>query len=366
MIACLSPNGQHVHSGSEPATRVFVATLHGISMLEREPGGMWSDRGLVLDGMHCGSLAIDPAGGGVFAGMHAGGGVSFSADGGLTWEDRSNGLTVEHVFSVACAARPDGTAVYAGTLPVGLFRSTDEGRHWDELPAIAGVPGRDKWSFPGPPHLPHTKSLSVDPHDPNVLFAAVEQGALLKTTDGGETWRELDGYSRPEDKYFRDVHLLTFVPSRPGELFLTTGIGLYTSPDSGESWERLTQADFRIGYPAHLIVSPLDDRVLYMSGASNDPTTWRTSHHAAGTIMRSADRGRTWEAADAGLEQDARANIEAMSIAAYPGGFTLFAGNTDGEIFSSEDGAAHWERIATGLAPLSKLGHYRNLQPATA
>jgi hypothetical protein len=52
-----------------------------------------------------------------------------------------------------------------------------------------------------------------------------------------------------------------------------------------------------------------------------------------------------------------------MSIVHHGGGFTLFAGNTDGEVFISEDEGAQWSRIAAGLAPISKLGHYRLVEP---
>jgi hypothetical protein len=49
-------------------------------------------------------------------------------------------------------------------------------------------------------------------------------------------------------------------------------------------------------------------------------------------------------------------------MASWPGGYVLFAGNTDGEVFTSADGANSWTRIAGGLAPVSKGGHYRALQ----
>ena len=365
MIAALSPNGQHVRRGSSAPSRVLVGTLRGVSVVERSRGGTWTDRGRSLENMHCSALIALPASEVVVAGAHDGG-LFVSHDGGDTWERRTQGLAIEHVFSLACAQHRDRTTIYAGTQPVGLFRSDDAGRSWRELPAIAHVPGREKWWFPGPGHHPHVKSLTVHPDDPRIVFAAIEQGALLKSGDGGETWRELDAYSQPDDKYYRDVHLLVISPANHDELFLTTGIGVYRSSDAGESWERLTHTGFRIGYPDHLIVSPRSNDELFLAGASADPTTWHASHRADGTVMRSEDRGRTWSAAAAGLPHGERANIEAMSMAVYDGGFTLFVGNTDGAVFASEDGARTWSPIATGLAPISKVGHYRNLQTAGA
>lgn len=364
MIACLSPNGQNRQSGDAAATRLLVATLRGVNVLERErPGGPWTDRGRTLDGHHCGSLMLEPRRGGIFAGMHSGG-LYFSADGGETWESRSQGLTIEHVFSLAYAHRGEATVLYAGTEPASMFRSDDYGRSWTELPGIKTSDGTEKWSFPGPPHIAHTKTITVDQRDTNVMYAGVEQGALLTTRDGGATWHEITSYSKVDDEVYRDIHLLTVHPADSRELFLTCGNGMYHSLDAGATWDHVTDRRFRIGYPDHLIVSPLDDDTMFLSGAQKDPGVWRTLHRAEATILKTRDRTRTWVDASDGLPADRRPNIEAMSIAAYPGGFTLFAGTTDGEIFASDDQAEHWTRAAGGLAPVSKVGHHRNLQPA--
>ena len=64
-----------------------------------------------------------------------------------------------------------------------------------------------------------------------------------------------------------------------------------------------------------------------------------------------------------GLPLETRANVEAMTMNEYPGGFALFAGTTDGEVFFSEDQGEHWATIARDLAPVSKSGHYRGLRP---
>src|SRR6185295_12257552 len=158
-------------------------------------------------------------------------------------------------------------------------------------------------------------------------------------------WRELDNYYRPDDPWYRDIHRIVAMPSDPDELFMTSGMGLYRSADAGEHWDKLTGLDFRLGYPDHLVVSPEDENVLIMSGATEDPSRWRHSHRADGTVMKSTDRGRTWKTAGEGLPSG-RPNIEAMCMATWPGGWSLFAGNTDGEVYSSEDGARTWRPVA--------------------
>jgi len=153
-------------------------------------------------------------------------------------------------------------------------------------------------------------------------------------------------------------------PSNPDEIYMNTGIGFYHSPDRGQTWEHRLGPDARIGYPDQLVFSPLDDNVLFISGARRDPTTWRTSGLADAIILKSLDGGRSWQEAGAGLASPMRHNIEAMGVVGYPGGFTLFSGDTGGNVYCSENQAESWSLIASGLAPISKGGHYRAFQTA--
>jgi photosystem II stability/assembly factor-like uncharacterized protein len=274
------------------------------------------------------------------------------------------GLTQEHVFTLAAVERDGQTLLFAGTEPAHLFQSGDYGETWTELPSLRDVPDTDRWMFPAPPHIAHVKDVTFDPRDSRTMYVSVEQGALLKSTDAGQTWRELKEYSKPDDFVYRDLHRLLLRPSNPDEMYFTGGAGLYYSADGGETWEHLTDHRMRIGYPDGLLFSPVDDRVLYMAGASNDPGTWRQTHVANAAIGRSRDGGRTWEVLGNGLPAQIDGNVEALSMAVWPGGFAIFAGTTDGDVFASEDGGDTWARIASGLAPVSKGGHYRPLTAA--
>jgi photosystem II stability/assembly factor-like uncharacterized protein len=366
MTVCLSTNGVNAHYADAPPTRLLVATASGLSVLQRErPGAPWQLAETVLRDLHPSALVLEPEAKGIFAGIHNGG-LYFSADDGATWERRTNGLSIEHVFSLRAARTRDGLTLLAGTEPVSLFRSLDYGLSWVELPAIHQVHNMDRWTFPAPPHIAHTKTLSIDPRDSNVMYVGVEQGALLSTTDGGLTWQEIESYYTPADVWYRDIHQVVLRPSNPDEIFMNTGIGFYHSPDRGHTWEHRTGPESRIGYPDQLLFSPIDDNVLFMSGARRDPTTWRKTQTADAVVLRSQDAGQTWQEAGVGLPSPMRHNIEAMSVAGFPGGFTLFIGDTGGNVYSSEDQAATWALIASGLAPISKGGHYRAFQQAAA
>jgi photosystem II stability/assembly factor-like uncharacterized protein len=364
MEACLSPNGQSRYDGAAPPTKLFVATATGLKILERpSPSAPWSLVATAIDKHHVSTMTMLPGGqSGVFAGTH-GEGIFWSVD-GRDWTSRSDGLRLRDIYTLAAVIEDGAVVVYAGTEPASLFKSHDLGNSWTELPAIAEQKNKD-WTFPAPPHIAHTKMLAFDPRDPKHFFAAIEQGAMLETFDAGQSWRELADYSRPEDRAFKDLHNIVLVPSQPARMFMTTGVGSYRSDDGGLHWARMTGEDFRLAYPDHIALSP-DEKTLFISGAAAHPGLWRQSHDAGTAVLRSRDDGKHWELLRHGIPETAPCNIEAMTIAAWPGSYSLFVGNTDGAVYISEDGGDSFACIAEVIGPISKGNHFVPLQRPVA
>jgi hypothetical protein len=145
---------------------------------------------------------------------------------------------------------------------------------------------------------------------------------------------------------------------------MTTGMGLYRSTNGGEDWDHLTLRDsFRIGYPDRLLFSAHDDKTMFICGSQANPGTWIGSHTANAAVMVSHDLGATWSLATKGLPEPMTANLEGVTAYAWPGGFELFGGSTDGKVYFSDDNAANWQMIGSDLAPVSKVEHYRLLLP---
>ena len=133
------------------------------------------------------------------------------------------------------------------------------------------------------------------------MYVSIEQGALLKTTDAGQTFVELKEYSKPDDPVYRDLHRCMLRPTNPDEMYFSGGAGLYYSADKGEHWEHLSGRQARIGYPDGLLFAPDDDQTLFMAGSRYNPGQWRQTHDADAAIGRSRDGGRTWEILTDGL-----------------------------------------------------------------
>jgi photosystem II stability/assembly factor-like uncharacterized protein len=361
MVVCLSPNGRNLHADQGPPTRLVVGTVDGVAILERAaPDAPWQPAGRALAGQHVSSLLYEPCRGGLFAGIH-GSGLYASADEGATWTRKTRGIDHDHIWMLACRERAGGVELYAGAQPAHLYRSADYGESWEEVTSVLAVPGQERWMFPPPPHLAHVKTIAFDPTDERTIYLGIEQGALLKSTDGGASWRELDSYYQPTDLFYKDVHRLLIAPNNPRLIYMGTGDGLYVSTDAGETWEHRCPPTGIVGYPDGLVLDPDDDQVLYMAGGSAAPPQWRKTGSADACVARSRDGGRTWERLEHGLPGLLRANIEALSIAIRPGGFSLFAGTTDGDVFASDNGGESWARIAHGIGQVSQSSHYRDL-----
>jgi photosystem II stability/assembly factor-like uncharacterized protein len=353
-------------AGDTPEDLLLVGTVDGIFSFARS-GGTWARREKFLAGEHVSALLFEPSSKTLFAGTF-GAALHASSDLGGRWERRDSGLRGMEIYSLGCQEVAGRPRLYAGTQPAHLFSSDDLGRSWTECTALREVPGVEEWTFPGPPHQAHVKSLAFDPRRSDTIYAAVEVGGFLKSDDGGKSWKTVAGLNP-------DAHRVVAPLSDPGKIYCvmpTTNCGpeitagVCVSADGGESWTSLTPRDFRIGYVDPLLIHPVDGRIMFVAGGKTGPGTWRKLHTADSRIARSRDGGKSWEILHNGLPEHIRGNVEAFSMDAWNGGYALFAGTTDGEVFSSDDEGENWKKIIQGIGAVSKAHHYQNLQMSAA
>ena len=368
LTAFLSPNGQSTSQGDGPATRLKVATVEGLATLTRsEAGAPWTLAGRSLVDRHIGSLLFEPMSGKLFAGAHDDGGLWVSDDGlGNDWRPLTNGLDRPHIYTLAARRVGDQVTLFLGTAPAALYRSNDLGESWLEIKSFLDVPDTDKWTFPPPPHIPHVKHIVFHPDEDETIFVCVEQGALLISHDDGETWIEKSSYSKAGEIAYRDLHRLLIHPQKADQLYLASGEGLYRSDDGGDAWEQLTRRGDKLGYPDFLYHDPRDDGVLYMGGSYRNPGYWKQVGQADSSVLRSTDRGETWEPLDQGLPDPVIGAFEAMALHSWntnqSRGMMLVLGTATGELYTSEvngdDPPSGWTCIARGIAPVSKDDHH--------
>ncbi len=362
-VAVLSPNGQTTTSGKGPALTLLVATIQGVLIYERtQKGQPWRLASRQLTEFQISSILHEPVSGRILVGTHGGKGLWASDDSGATWSQKTGGMDRPHVYMLIAQQRKEGLVLFCGTEPAALYRSTDLGDSWTELPGIRDVPDTDRWTFPPPPHIAHVKHLAFHADHPETMYVCIEQGALLKTEDDGKTWVELTGYENValvEEKFRRDNHRVVVKPSNPQHLILSGGEGLFRSLNGGASWEHLLTRASRIGYPDAMFLDPRDENTVILGGPGHAPREWAKERNADATVLVSHDFGSTWVEKRNGMPTPVVGNIEAMGLHHQGEQVLLSVGTATGEVFVSEDNGENWQTVATNVPPISKAGHFR-------
>jgi photosystem II stability/assembly factor-like uncharacterized protein len=305
-------------------TRTYVALPDAVLVVSNGTAGRQ------LDGSSPMCLAADPSRDGrIFCGTWDRG-LLRSDDAGESWMR----LGYEQVTAVAVDA--DGV-VYAGTEPSTLYRSEDSGTSWTECRAMRDVPSAPTWSFPPRPHTSHVRWITPDPAVPGRIFVCIEAGALLRSTDGGETWQD----RRPEGPI--DTHTLVASGGRlysaAGDGFILPGTGFSVSRDAAETWERPDEG-LRDHYCWGVAVDGTDADTIVLSAAPG-PFEAHGEQGAESTIYRRT--GSTdWTESRDGLPP--RAGTNASVLAWHEGAF--YAANNVG-LFRSTDAGASWEPLIT-------------------
>ncbi len=242
----------------------------------------------------------------------------------------------------AIATPPDGpNEVFIGTPRARLFKSVDRGRTFEECRAFLAIPGRERWSSPVPPHLPHVRSIIFDPSNPSTMYIGVEAGGVIRSRDGGKRFEPLNKGICP------DVHCVAVDPHDSKRLYATTGRGFYRSEDGGAYWRHSTAGMNRF-YTVPLAVHPRTDGVLYTAAAAGPPPSWTTNMHGADAMMfRSLDYGKTFKPVVA-KEGPMRAMVMRL-VQSLRNADELFAVRGDGTVMRSCDCGESFVAIASRL-----------------
>ena len=226
----------------------------------------------------------------VFAGTFDDG-LLCSGDGGRNWA-RTGATDIPHDRVLSVAVSPshvvDGKgAVYAGTEPSALYRSTDDGVTWRDFPALLALPSAPTWSFPPRPWTSHVRWIAPHPADPALLFVGIELGGVMRSTDGGETWEDRKPGAQP------DSHALATHPRDHDRVYEAAGGGVAFSRDRGATWSP-ADAGMDRHYAWGLAVDPADPNLWYVSASFGAHLAHSQKRHSQGVLFRMRGTG-LWE-----------------------------------------------------------------------
>lgn len=228
-------------------------------------GNTWrpSNQGMPLTSVT--HLVLDPASPAGARTLYAcafGRGVYKSTDDGKTWTLKNNGVEGEAPFAWRITRADDGTLYLVvarrsegndGNGGGGaLYRSRDGAEHWSKVDLPATVNG--------------PMGLTLDPRDNRRMYLAAwgrgrpdvdVGGGVFLSTDDGATWKPIFQQSQ-------HVYDVTVDPKNPQVLYACGfDAAVWRSADAGATWNRLRGYTFKWGHRA--IVDPVDPRMIYIT-----------------------------------------------------------------------------------------------------
>ena len=246
----------------------------------------------------------------------------------------------------------DPDTVYAGAEDAALFKTTDGGKTWKELPGLRGAKGH-LWQ-PGAGGMGlHT--IVLDPSNANRMYVAISAAGAFRTDDGGLTWRPINRGLKsqyelpdPDAEVGHCVHRIAMHPARPGVLFMQKHWNVLRTDNAGEQWTQVSgnlPSDF--GFP--IDVHAHEPETIYVVPIKSDSEHFPPDGKLR--VYRSKTGGNEWEALTNGLPQkDCYVNVlrDAMAVDQLDQ-CGIYFGTTGGQVYCSPDGGNSWNTIVQDL-----------------
>lgn len=349
------------------ADTLWVGTRKGLVKYARQ-GGSWRYDSLNFKAEPV-SMVLDAGDGVVYCALnlgHFGPKLHRSDDGGGCWseltvpafpkaDDTAEGLSVEQVF---CLEKGHGDGeLWAGTIPVGLFHSTDKGQTWELVNGLTDMPNAANW-FGGGTDKPALHSICLNENVPDQVRIAISCGGVWESGDGGKSWRSRThgmraAYMPPEKQYEpdgQDPHCLQASAADRDNLWVQHHNGIFHSSDGGGQWTEIEQAGpSTFGFV--VAVHPDEPDTAWFVPGEKDQ--YRMPVDGKLVVTRTRDGGNSFDVLDEGLPQENSFDvIYRHGMAVDDSGDVLGMGSTTGNLWISEDQGDHWTTLSHNLAPV--------------
>src|SRR6478672_8414445 len=199
----------------------------------------------------------------------------------------------------------DPEHVYAGVEDAALFESKDGGKSWKELSGLRKHDTGPRWQPGAGGMCLHT--ILLDPQDRQRIYVAISAAGAFRSDDGGKTWKPINHGLHSE--YIPDpaaevghcVHRIALHSSRPNTLFMQKHWDVMRSDDGGGSWHEVSgNLPSDFGFP--IDVHAHEPETVYVVPILSDSQHFPPEGKLR--VYRSRTGGDEWEPLTKGLPQE--------------------------------------------------------------
>lgn len=299
---------------------------HGL-FKSTDAGKTWSVKGLA--GKYISSVVIDPTNSNIIyvssqKAVKPTPGIYKSTDGGNTWKT----LTTSYdVYDLSIDAH-NPQILYAAAFDKGIYKTVNGGSSW----SLQTPSGSSKQKF---------VSISCSPTNPEVVYAKTKSvSKVYITLNGGDSW-ESSGKQNTDGWYWGGKFGLsssgiTVDPSNPNRAYSGTWFSVWRT-DNGKDWT-VKPNGLETSCAFDCTVDPNNPNVLYEC-------------HADIGLFKSTNKGQSWNRIS-----DVDSNCWAIAIDKTTNPSTVYVGTgkwsgstTNGTIFKTTDGGSSWNEVDSGL-----------------
>jgi len=165
-------------------------------------------------------------------------------------------------------------------------------------------------------------------------------GSIWKSVDGGKTWEVKNKIDEKTSIPQVDVLNIAINRNDPKNVYIGTQNGiLLATTNGGDTWKKLNFTSTKI---YGLDIDPLDGKIVYASGLWNK----------RGKIFKSLDGGENWKEV---FTTPAEGPLVVSLIVNKQNSKELYASISDGQIIKSQDAGESWKNIYTDRSPITKI-----------
>ena len=246
----------------------------------------------------------------------------------------------------------DPDTVYAGVEDAALFRSTDGGQSWHELAGLRGHGTGSQWQPGAGGMCLHT--ILLDPQNRERIFVAISAAGAFRSDDAGANWKPINQglhsqyIPNPTAEVGHCVHRIAMHPANPNVLFMQKHWDVLRSDNAGDSWTEIS-GNLPTDFGFVIDVHAHEPETVYVVPIKSDGEHYPLDGKL--TVYRSRTGGNEWEALTNGLPQsNCYVNVlrDAMAIDQLDSCGVYF-GTTGGQVYMSPNGGDTWSPIVRDL-----------------